>query len=233
MTNLTSPTSAPVPESSAFLQYATEGGGGLGERLKFHKGQWFCGDDEIPLGTQYLAEMDQLARGWVRWHEGKPVEYRLDFVRDGKKIANREDLGFTDESEWEQDEKGKPKDPWQKQSFLPLLHLETVENFVWVFSSLGSERAAQKLSLAYWKRGLSHLPIVSLQAGSYRHDTFGRIDTPILKIERWQDRDGSAPTLAPASIPKLTQRENPISSGLPAKAKASADCADLNDEIIF
>jgi hypothetical protein len=234
MSNPTSTTTVALPETkNAFLEYAAEGGGLFGELIKFVKGKWLHGDGEIPLGTEYVAEMDQLARGWVRWDDGKPVDHRLVFVRDGKKIAERAELGFNDKSEWEKDEDGEPKDPWQEQNYLPLVHCETDENFCWVFSSHGAKKACQKLSLAYWKRDLSQLPIISLRADRYKHATYGWTDIPILKVERWQNRDGMRPTLVPAPAPKLPQREDPISSGLPAKAKATADNADLNDDIVF
>jgi hypothetical protein len=227
-------TSLALPEiKNAFLEYTAEGGGLFGELIKFVKGKWLHGDDEIPLGTEYAAEMDQLARGWVRWDDGKPVDHRLVFVRDGKKIAEREELGFNDKSEWEKDENGQPKDPWQEQSYLPLVHCETDENFCWVFGSHGAKKASQKLTLAYWKRGLSQLPIVSLRADRYKHPTYGWTDVPILKVERWQNKDGVTPMLVPAQASKLPQREDPISSGLPAKAKANANNTDLSDEILF
>jgi hypothetical protein len=222
-----------MPETKdAFLEYATEGGGQFGERLRFVKGDWLYGADKAPDG-RYLAGVDQLARGWTRREKNKPVEYRIVFVGNGKKPATREELGHTDALSWEQDGNGDPKDPWQLQSFLPLTHIESGENFVWVFDSKGAEKAARKLALAYAKRGCGPLPIVVLEVGGYEHERYGWQDTPVLKVVDWQDKDGLAPTIAPVPAPKLPQREDPIASGLPAKAKAIADNADLDDDIVF
>ena len=66
MTDIVTNTSLVLPEGKdAFLEYAAEGGGLFAELIKFVKGKWLHGDDEVPLGTEYVAEMDQLARGWV------------------------------------------------------------------------------------------------------------------------------------------------------------------------
>jgi hypothetical protein len=197
---------------------ASEGGSQFGKLIKFSKGRWFQGDNEIAAGTEFLALMRDTALGDVRWEGGKPVETRLGFLRDHAKFAQRASLGYLDKSQWETDNRGDPRDPWQQQRFLPLLGLETDELYCWAFSSRGARSAFSDLCRAYSPfRKTNKLPIVSLQAGHYKHDDYGRVDTPELRVERW-DAYGEAP-----GEPAPPRGEDPISTGIRTKPNADMD----------
>src|SRR5262245_32785739 len=88
--------------------------------LKFVKGKYYTGDDEVPLGRQYIAHMNQLNHGWVKFVEGKVTEQRVGLVAEGFKSPEREELDDTDELKWEKDASGKPRDPWTCQYYLAL-----------------------------------------------------------------------------------------------------------------
>jgi hypothetical protein len=182
-------------EDDPWLSVANEGGGQFGKMIKFAKGEWLHGDDDIPPGTEFVVLIRDAMRGWVRFADKKPVEYRLGYVRDNNAFANRDELGFTDRSIWEKNDRGEPNDPWAQQHYLPLQHCENGELYCWVFGSHGAKQAFRDLARAYSPyRKTAMLPIVSLQTDSYRHDTYGKIHVPVLKVERWHDW-GTAPVV--------------------------------------
>ena len=44
--------------------------------LKFKKGDWWCGEDEIPRGTFYLAHCKAWVKSWIHFVKKKVVERR-------------------------------------------------------------------------------------------------------------------------------------------------------------
>ena len=73
-----------------WLEVAAETSGGLGKLLKFVKGKWEIGDDEVPIGTEYIAHIDQLAQGWVHFEDGEVVgDPIIVKIADGKKLPSR------------------------------------------------------------------------------------------------------------------------------------------------
>src|SRR5215467_6219501 len=80
-----------------------------GPLLKFSDWRWTAGKEatEIETGTKLVALATQAM--WVRWEGGKPAEYR---VREpGRRLPEREELGYDDQSEWEEGPGGEPQDP--------------------------------------------------------------------------------------------------------------------------
>jgi hypothetical protein len=180
-----------------YAQIAAERGGEFGKLLRYEKGRWLQGENEVPIGTQFLAVMSDAMRGYVRFQDGKPAERRIGFVRDRFPMPARASLGFTDESKWEK-AKGVPRDPWSPQHYLPMVHLESTELHTFIFRSAGAMQTFGDLCRAYSPmRNSRMLPIVSLQTDKYRHPDYGMIDTPVLKIESWEEA-GGAPSIGPA-----------------------------------
>jgi hypothetical protein len=189
-------------EDDPWLALANEGGSQFGKLIKFAKGEWTHKDGPVAIGAEFVVLMPQAMRGWVRFADGRPADYRLGYIRDGAKFVDRAELGFTNRDEWPRDKRGEPTDPWQRQYYLPLMHAESGELYTWVFSSHGAKQAFRDLGRAYSPyRKTAKLPVVSLQTSSYRHETFGKIDIPVLKVERFDDShlDQLAPALAPRS----------------------------------
>jgi hypothetical protein len=235
------PTSITIPDSDdPWAQYAaSEGGNQLGKLIKYTKGHWFQGENEIAIGTEFLALIRDAAISDIRWDGGKPVETKhMDkmselkdgpgFIRENARFAPRASLGHTDKTLWETDNKGEPRDPWQQQRLLPMLHLENGELFCWAFTSWGARKTFAELAASYSPhRNTNRLPVISLQTGFKKYDDYGRVDIPILKIERW-DSFGDAPEIA--ATPPKPPKDDPISTGIVTKPKANAD---LDDTIPF
>jgi hypothetical protein len=230
-------TGVAVPDTyDPFLEFANEGGGQTGKLIKYTKGKYFQGDKEIALGTEYHAIVYETARGWVLFQDGRLVEHRLGLIRNaGARFAPREALGLMDKPRWERDRKGEPKDPWQKQYYLPLVHLESQELFCFVTNSEGGIGAIRDLSRQYSPyRATTMIPVVSLQTDTYEHPDYGTVHIPILRIERWDDAGVMPPAPAPApappsvSAPAPQLKPDPITSG-----KAGKNRNDMDDDIPF
>jgi hypothetical protein len=114
---------ATTDENDPFAAYGKAGGGMIvGELLKFAKGDYLAGQDarEIPIGTRLIASMETLETGWVCWRDGKPAEHRMGLVVEHFTPAWRKDLGDLDKAFWDRDDKGEPRDPWQRTENLQL-----------------------------------------------------------------------------------------------------------------
>lgn len=180
-----------------YAAYGQEAASGSGDFLKFSKGEWLKGqnDDEVELGTRLAANMAELSIGWIRWEDGKPAERRMGLLAQGHKPEARNDLGYADQSQWEDDETGKPKDPWNFTNELPLANIETGEQMTFSASSKGGIGAIGNLCKAYGKEyrqrdGL--VPIIELQRDSYKHKVYGKTYVPLIPIVDWVE-NGSIP----------------------------------------
>ena len=194
-------------EIDAYDAYVNEGGANLGKLLKFIKGQYFIGEEEVESGTQYAALMFEERRGWVKFVDGKPVDYRIGLVRDGYILPSRESLGDNDPAFWPTDTRGHPQDVWVKQSYLPLLDIETNEMLCFVSGSQGGEQALRSLMRDYKpKARTSEVPIISLQSDSYAHDIYGRVFIPIFKIVGWHDLGTVPPPPVKMTVAQLSAR---------------------------
>jgi hypothetical protein len=231
----------PTETSDAYDLFTDEGGGNFGKLLKFNKGRYTVNDNDVAIGSEYVALVHELRRGWVRFEDGRPVEYRLGLVRDGYQFLPRDSLGSTDERRWERDKKGKPKDPWQKQYYQPLIHLETDELVTFVTSSVGGEQAIRDLVRIYKpKKASSEAPIVSLQTDAYEHDQYGRVQIPVFKFEGWHDL-GFVPSApkpatavpAPVATPAAASIVPPPVVTTKAIGRDEADNSDIDDDIPF
>jgi hypothetical protein len=171
-----------------FLQVAAETQSeGLSKLLKFAKGKYFVGDDEVKTGHEMLAHVGATIRGWTKFENGKVVEQRIGRISDGFQPPAREMLGDLDKSKWEKDSTGKPRDPWVAQYYLPLEDLNTGDVVVFVTSSKGGIAAVGKLCAVYGRNISKGSPVIKLEVRSYRHSEFGRIETPDFVVASWEN----------------------------------------------
>jgi hypothetical protein len=187
-------TNIALPNSVAnnFLRVAEESQSSeLGGRImKFVKGHYNVGDDEVPAGGEYVAHVNKLLRGYVKFGGGKLIEQRLGKVAEGFQVPKREELGDTDQTTWERDANGKPRDPWALQYYLPLESSETGEVSVFVTSSRGGFGAISNLCTVFARNVKNGLPVIKLGTSSYRHRTYGRIAIPDFPVVGW-DKGGA------------------------------------------
>ncbi|MET0365636.1 MAG: hypothetical protein ABW169_13385 [Sphingobium sp.] len=198
-----------------YAAYGQEAASGSGDFLKFSKGEWLKGqnDDEVELGARLAANMGELSIGWIRWEDGKPAERRMGLLSMGHKPEARNELGYSDQSQWEDDENGKPKDPWNFTNELPLANPETGEQMTFSASSKGGIGAIGNLCKAYgreYRQREGLIPIVELGRDSYKHKVYGKTYVPVISIADWVE-NGSVP-----DAPKGDDAETPAADEKPA-----------------
>jgi len=143
--------------------------------LKFAKGDYFAGQQarEIPLGTKFVAIMDQLMIGWVKWRDAAPVEQIMGLLAQGYKPKRRSELDDNDPAQWEtDDETGDPQDPWQFTNYLILADPNTKELYTFAASSRGALGAVGELCKEHGKHMREKPdedPVIKLGVGSYLH----------------------------------------------------------------
>lgn len=197
MTTMSGSTALAAPGGyDPFAAYGQEAAQG-GTFLKFSKGEWQMGQnaDEVPLGRKLAANMDELSIGWIRWADGKPADRRMGLLAAGYKPERRDELGFTDEAEWEQDEEGRPKDPWNFTNELPLADPDDGEQFTYSASSKGGIGCIGNLCKAFARapeRAQGLIPVLELGRDSYMHPVYKKTYVPTLNIAAWVE-NGSVP----------------------------------------
>jgi hypothetical protein len=169
--------------------------------LKYVKGVWFIKDDQVPLGTKYVAFIDELAQGFIKFNEEAAPEVHLGKVKFGRdQLPKRNDLGDVDQEEWPV-VNGKPKDPYQPIMQLPLSPVERIGELV-VFSAIGeggARSAVADLCAIYGRSPRSgYLPIIELGTSSYKHTQYGIVHVPVLKLVSWHQ---AAPVIESDPVP--------------------------------
>lgn len=134
-----------IPAGDGWDDAAAEAGERVirGALLKFNDRRWTRGKEAVPIadGTRLVALAT--AAMWVRWEEGKPVEYRVR--RPGERLPERKELGYDDEREWPNGPGGEPQDVWQNTRLIYLTDPDTAEAFTFSTSSGGGRSAVVEL----------------------------------------------------------------------------------------
>jgi hypothetical protein len=169
----------------------------IGQLLKYSKGEWLAGKEaeEVPLGTKLVVNPFSLLTGWIKWVDNRPDQQVMGSVADFYQPPTRAELGDLDESTWEIDNRGDPRDPWQKASYMllkkPGVRYAKETAFTFSTSSDGGMRMLADLCNSYADHRVEHdeeFPIVSLGTESYKHDDYGKIHKPQMAIVGWEDR---------------------------------------------
>ena len=201
-----------TPPQNPWLKVATEDGSS-GQLLKFVKSRWVIGDDEVPIGTEFIAHIDQLLRGWTKFEDGAVTDRIVGKIADNWEPPPRSELSDPTAATWrEKDTNGQLRDPWSLQWYLPMVGVDGGEVVTYVTGSEGGHIAIKNLcySFAYQRCGL---PIVGLQKRSYRHPKFGILESPKLQIVGW---DGVAvPTMPPPEPLTSQQKSEELNDEIP------------------
>lgn len=188
----------------ANIETAAREDAGFEKILKFKKGEFFIGEEEIELGTEFLAHTVGWVKCWIKFVDGEVAERKLYRVAFGETPPPREDLDCRDEDEWPAGLDDKPADPWVFQYLLPLEDLKNGEVVIFVTSSFGGKRAIADLCDAYAKRTKKTRcgqPIVKLAKADFVTKKFGKVPRPQFEIIGWdqQEAAGDLEVIPPAS----------------------------------
>src|SRR5262249_19126014 len=153
-----------------------------GTLLKYSEGKWTKGKEGIEVEEDISLVALATAAGCVKWHDGKPVEYRMREL--GKKLPERDELGDLDKTKWELGPDGQPKDPWQNTRFVYFVDPVSAEAYTFVTASWGGRQAVNDLAEQI-RRGRDRRPgaspLVELRAESWM-TKFGRKSKPFFKV---------------------------------------------------
>jgi hypothetical protein len=197
------------------IHAAAEEDAGFEKMLKFKKGEYFIGEEEIPLGTEYLAHAVGWTKSWIKFADSEVTERKLFRVAKGEKPPVREDLDCRNEDEWPEGLDGHPADPWVFQYLLPLENMKNGEVIIFVTSSFGGKRAVADLCDAYAKRtkktGCGQ-PIIQLAKTDMPTKKYGRVPRPLFEIIGWdqQEAAGDIEVIPPAASEADFQDEVPF-----------------------
>ena len=193
-----------------------------GDMLKFVKGDWLRGegDTAVPSDAMFIANMEEVWTGWVRWFDGNPAEHRISRLIDRAPKLLREDLGYLDKATWESNPDGTLRDPWAQTDRVVMKDDVSGELVTFVTGSYGGRWALARLLRTYARdhaRQEGRFPVVTLGVDkTWKHDKFGTIPRPLFNVIGWSFWDNDAAASGAKAI------EAPASTG-----------AKLNDEIPF
>jgi hypothetical protein len=202
----------------AFEAFADTAVGIDAEIVKFTRGVWTIGKDNEPVDAsdQFLAVVTGIKHGFVKWELGKPTGRRMLLVADHPQAPARSALGDLDMEEWSNDKDGQPADPWQFTIELPMLDLETEARRLYATSSNGGQQCIGKLVRTYAHHMRKHpgeLPVVTFGAETYKHQSYGVIAKPLLRIVHWlpdPDWTASETSASPATYAEELDDEIPF-----------------------
>lgn len=212
----------------------------VGKLLKFAKGDWSFGknDAAMPIGTKMAVDMRTASVGWVRWADGKPVEHRINLLTARVRLETRDQLGFNDKSQWEVDNQGVPKDPWQLTRAV-IMSDDSGTVYTFTPSSVGGRNCLINLGKAYGAEGRQHPgqePVVKIGNDSWPHPKHKKIWVPTMAIVGWIERtdldqifaaeraevSAAAEAADPAPVRAAPVRAAPVRTVPPKEASAPA-----------
>jgi hypothetical protein len=185
------PDNLPVTDEIRNIGDQAENDAGFQKMLKFKKGNYICDNEEVPLGTKYIAHCIGWTKTWVRFVDQRVVERKVYRVARGEKAPERDALPDNDQSRWPIGINKQPADPWVYQYLLPMEDPRSGEVRIFVGSSFGGRRAVADLCAAYARRSAKSKgtgqPIVTLQMVMMPTKNFGDVPRPHFEIVGWDD----------------------------------------------
>jgi hypothetical protein len=189
--------------SSPVANYlAQHGVGTSGVFIKFAKDGVYrkqSDDAQIPTGTEVAVVYDEIRIGWIKFGEkGQPPERKMGPAFAGFLPPAREELGDTDEAQWEVGLSGKPTDPWQFQVMVPMHDTKNGEMYIFGTTSITGRRECDKLIAAcarMQKSEADFYPVVKLDVSGFEHrdSRIGWVRTPCFtRIGKAPKSDASA-----------------------------------------
>ncbi len=203
-----------------------------GEKWSFsNEGTWLNSEDEEISPTREVVVVD-IARVLQKWIDQAPVRDATRFLAPGEKVDVKQLNEDCPKSEWSEDLIGKPRGPWQIQSVVYMVDMQTMQRFTYPTSTVGGSIAVDELKdavkLMRRFRGAGVYPIVS-PAAKHMNTRFGGRQRPHFVIKRWISfgPEGTA-ALPPASPPSL----QPPPASPPASPRKATTAPDHLDKVL-
>ena len=172
------------------LNRATQEDQGFQKLLKFKKGDYWCDNEEVPVGTEFVAYPAGLTKLWAHFENRQLVERKVYRSARGENPPERDELPNNDPETWPKDPTGKPQDPWVLQYLLPMMNTRNDEAVIFIGSSFGAKRAVGELMTQYVTRakktGTTSPPIIKLQVTTFPTKNWGDVKRPLFVIQGWE-----------------------------------------------
>jgi len=182
--------------------------------LKMTKiGEWVYGAEETEVAEDsvFVVEPSSYAQGYVAWDDGELIDEQM--AAAGQPPIVVADL---------------PALPagvrWDSQVAFALKGIEGGDKGVQLLykvSSRGGKTAIAELLaeiIARGKAGNADLcPVVILERSSYKHKKYGKIFTPVLRIDEWLDVEDAAENAEPE--PEAKEDEEPATEDKPKRSR--------------
>jgi hypothetical protein len=211
-------------DEDPYARFASEGGPGVkGKLLTCSKGDWAIGADKTPVkeSQQFLFIVPETMRGWLKWQNNIVADADMGYVRDGFVLKHRAALGDDDESAWETNPDGTPRDPWTRTYRALLLEMSPPHGDVtFTGSSYGAQLALKDICGAYAAdrhRYPDAFPVVKLTTKSRQTRLYGKIKGPWFDVVGWatiEDVKAGKKVLAKAKVPTKAETEVAIDDSL-------------------
>lgn len=200
-----------------------------GTFLSFKNGEYLAGQDgtEIPLNTRMVANMGGLRIGWRRWSGDRLTDDLTELLTEQRPIAQRNTLGDDDQANWETDNAGKPRDPWQLTNVIEFVDSEG-EAYIYSTGSKGGIGAIGRLCKEYgklYRQKPGMAPIVTLGRDFYMHKEYGKTYFPVFEIVGWADEDTLEPEETADALPFDPEPTKEPEPAVPAKVAAPTNGA--------
>lgn len=171
---------------AALEQFGSAGSNDGVAFLRFSKGDFVAGIEEVQIedDEEFAANIPSLAKGYICWKDGSPVDEQMATVISGHTISKG---SLADHGPYEDG------DGWREQASIEFLHMETGEKFRFATSSRGGIKALSVLSKDYashMKAGKPGVvPVIRMVPDSYKHEKYGKVHVPTFPIARWVGPD--------------------------------------------
>jgi hypothetical protein len=194
------------------IQIAAQEDAGFEKILKFKKGDFLIGDENVPLGTEYVAHVRAWGKCWIKFVDGEMADRKMYRVALGEKPPEREELDDQDENGWPVGLDGKPADPWVFQHLLPLEDPASGKVVIFVTSSFGGKRAVADLCGEYAKRAAKNpdcgQPIIKLRGSVMPTKKFGKVPCPLFEVIGWDEAPPSGGVEIISPTPPVTPKDS-------------------------
>ena len=221
MSNLTVFKSAGLPAVQSLAANlrkleADVGGAGVVILKMDRTGHWVFGADqtEVEDGSQWAVNPFSFVHGYIAWGDGEVLGEKMAPVSDPLPPLDAAPPGA--------------KKGWETQIGMSLKCMSGEDKGMearFTTTSVGGKRSVQALAVALAeqveKEPGKPVPVVGLGSEHYQHKSYGRIFTPVFKVEEWVSMDSEAEQ-APAPVEAPAAATPPNAPDAPAGRRRRA-----------
>jgi hypothetical protein len=183
-----------------------------------------------PDQRRYVVNPNGMVERWVKFINGEFVQEKTYRTAEGEIAPDRDQLGFDkDEQDWPL-VKGKRKDPWQREVYLPM---KGTDGEIVAFKATGNGAIAEIGELVGMYGSTDRagkVPAVEIESRSFVSQHNKTIYVPVFRLVDWKLWDGQpVPMAQPVAVP-IAPPPRPAPAKLAAPPQKRGD---MDDEIPF